>query len=299
MATSTFKAALLPARGVLRIAGEEATAFLQNLLTNNVENARDGKAVYSALLTPQGKFLFDFFIVPDGADYLLDCDGGRAADLLKRLTFYRLRAKVTFTDESDRLAVAALWANGEENASLPAAPGILYPDPRTPLMGFRLILPAADAAMALTKAGVEPVPPAQYHTRRVALGIGEAPADIEAERSFPLEANLDELNAIDFQKGCFVGQEVTSRTKRRGTVRKRLLPCRVEGELPVPGTPVRVGQREVGTVHSVDLTAGRLIALLRLDLIDDAIIEAGSAELFPEKPEWATFQISIEDGTDD
>ncbi|MDE1173502.1 MAG: folate-binding protein [Parvibaculaceae bacterium] len=290
MSISSYTAAFLPGRGVLRIGGEEASGFLQALITNNIENATAENAVYSALLTPQGKFLFDFFIVRDGDDYLLDCERARAADLLKRLILYRLRAKVTLANESANYSVAALWGEGEP----PSLPGLAYPDPRTALMGWRAILPGSEPAVE----GVRLVPAADYHARRVAFGVGEAPFDIEAERSFPLEANLDDLQGIDFQKGCFVGQEVTSRTKRRGVVRKRLLPCRVEGDMPSPGSPVKVGQREVGTVHSVDNAGERLIALLRLDLIDGAIIEAGTAELFPEKPLWATFHISMAEEED-
>ncbi|MFZ3033058.1 MAG: folate-binding protein, partial [Parvibaculum sp.] len=271
----SLKASILPERGVLRVGGAEAHEFLQNLITNNVDLVDGGHAIYAGLLTPQGKFLFDFFIQADkaGDALLLDCDGARAGDLVKRLTFYKLRADVTIEDLSDKLKVMAIW--GEDDAT--KIDGALA-DPRLPAMGARLIAENPEAP------GAEAATPADYHAHRIALGVGDSIKDFEPDRTFPLEVNFEEMNGVDFQKGCFVGQEVTSRTKRRGSVRKRLVPCDVVGEMPKPHTPVTSIGREVGMVFSVDKANERVMALLRLDLINDAPLEIGETVLTPHKP---------------
>lgn len=283
----SLKASILPERGVLRVGGAEARAFLQNLVTNNVDLADGTRAVYSGLLTPQGKFLFDFFIAVDpakgGDALLLDCDGARIGELQKRLNFYKLRAQVTIEDVSASHKVMAIWGGD--------APKGAFADPRLAALGARLI--AADPKVA----GAEAATPADYHHHRIALGVGDAAHDFEPDRTFPLEVNFEEMNGVDFQKGCFIGQEVTSRTKRRGTVRKRLLPCTVEGDMPKPRTPVRSVGREVGTVFSVDREGGWVLALLRLDLLNGAPLEIGDATLTPHKPAWAHFE--LEGGVDD
>ncbi len=282
----SLKASILPDRGVLRLGGPEARVFLQNLITNNVDLADGTRSVYAGLLTPQGKFLFDFFISKEAASeaLLLDCDGARAADLVKRLTFYKLRADVTIENLSDSLKVMAVWG-GDAPAGADSL-GLLA-DPRLPAMGARLISPDPKVA------GAEAASPADYHAHRIALGVGDAAHDFEPDRSFPLEMNFEEMHGVDFQKGCFIGQEVTSRTKRRGNVRKRLIPCEVEGEtMPKPHTPVHSVGREVGTVFSVDKVGGRVLALLRLDLLNGAPLEIGETILTPHKPVWAQFEMT-------
>lgn len=278
-------ASALSRRGVLKVGGPEARSFLQGLVTNNVELAGVDKAVYAALLTPQGKFLFDFFIVADPADpeaLLLDCDGARADALLKRLNMYKLRAKVTIEDLSADKAVLALWR--EDGAPLETGPG--FADPRLAAMGRRAIVAAGGTDSAIAAAKAQGATEAEYHRHRIGLGVGDAAQDFEPDRTFPLEVNLAELNGVDFHKGCFVGQEVTSRTKRRGSVRKRLLPALVEGDLPPHGTPVKGVAREVGIVVSGDAETSRVLALLRLDLIRDSVLEAGYSEIRPEIPSW-------------
>lgn len=284
-----LKATILPDRGVLRVGGPEARTFLQNLITNNVDLVDGTRAVYAALLTPQGKFLFDFFISKDdegsaGSDaVLLDCDGARAADLVKRLNFYKLRADVTIENLSDTLKVMAVWGDDVVTISLGGA----HTDPRIPQMGIRIV--SADPKVT----GAEAATPADYHAHRIALGVGDAAKDFEPDRSFPLEMNFEEMNGVDFQKGCFIGQEVTSRTKRRGNVRKRLIPCDVEGNVPKPHMSVQSVGREVGTVFSVDKTGGRVLALLRLDLLNGAPLEIDSdTTLTPHKPVWAQFALA-------
>ncbi|MBI1262656.1 MAG: folate-binding protein [Rhizobiales bacterium] len=283
-----LQASTLERRGVVKISGPEARQFLQGLITNDAELAKPGKAVYSALLTPQGKYLFDFFLTENAAgDLLLECDRGRADDLAKRLGTYKLRAKIDIANVSDDYAVIVSWGDGA--AAIPDA--ISYADPRVDTLGFRHIVPANQADKILTASGAEAVPPKAYDGMRILQGVGEAPFDFEPERSFPLEINFDDLNAIDFKKGCFVGQEVTSRTKRRGSVRKRLLPCLIEGPLPKPHTPITAIGREVGMITSVDAESGHVLALMRLDFMHDVVLEVGEAEATPLKPAWATFAV--------
>ncbi len=284
---SELKAAILPDRGVLRVGGADARDFLQGLVTNNVDLVKPGEAIYAGLLTPQGKFLFDFFITSEDGGFILDCDGRRIGELQKRLTFYKLRANITLEDLSAERSVIAFW--GGAQATLP---DLSFADPRLAEIGHRAISATPEAAIAT--AGAEHATPADYHRHRIALGVGDAARDFEPDRTFPLEVNFDELHGVDFHKGCFVGQEVTSRTKRRGSVRKRLVPCLVEGDLPKPHTPVRASGREAGTVFSGDAETGRVLALLRLDLVEGAVLEAGDATLTPERPDWAAFSLAEE-----
>ena len=287
--SSSFRATILPDRGVLRLSGADVRDFLQGLVTANVEGVASGKAVYAALLTPQGKFLFDFFIVEDSEGrFLLDCEGSRADALVRRLTMYKLRAKVEIENLSASHAVLALW--GGAPAAAPEG-GAIFADPRLAALGFRAILPRSEAGGFIAAAGASEATPEDWHRHRLSLGVGDATQDFEPEKSFPLELNFDELHAIDFKKGCYVGQEVTSRTKRRGSVRKRLMPCAIEGPLPAPGTPVMAGSRQAGTVYSGDEAAGRVLALLRLDLITGQTLLAGETELTPEVPDWAGFEL--------
>ncbi|MBO6678467.1 MAG: folate-binding protein YgfZ [Parvibaculum sp.] len=284
MAMAGAMASALTERGVLRIGGAEARSFLQGLVTNNVDRADGTRLVYSALLTPQGKFLFDFFMAADPADkdaILLDCDGARTAELAKRLAMYKLRAKVEIEDRSEAMGVAVFWH--EDGSPMAEGPGL--PDPRLAAMGRRAIMAKSEIDGAIAASATSADEDA-WDRHRISLGIGDAAKDFEPDRTFPLEVNLAELNGIDFQKGCFVGQEVTSRTKRRGSVRKRLLPVDVEGDMPAHGTPIKGGAREVGTILSTDAEAGRALALVRLDLIRDSILEAGLSEIRPEIPGW-------------
>jgi tRNA-modifying protein YgfZ len=257
----TNKVAWLEDRGVVRVAGEDASSFLQGLLTNDVERLRAGEARYAALLSPQGKILFDMLVVrmpaENGAAYLIDCSALQAADLAKRLGFYKLRAKVTVADESADHGVVAGWGEEPENAM----GGVVYRDPRAPL-GWRAILPRAKAAAV----GADHVH--EYDGLRIALAVPKGGVDFAYGDAFPHDANLDSLNGVDFDKGCYVGQEVVSRMKHRGTARKRVARVRIGAEAPPPGTPVLDGQLTIGTLGS---SSGReALAMLRLDRVDEA-----------------------------
>ena len=256
-------AAFLEDRGVIRVSGPEAGAFLQGLVTNDVAALPIGGARFAALLSPQGKILFDFLVlrVPaqDGAAFLLDCAAALAADLAKRLGFYRLRAKVGIADESADHGVIAFWGEAPENAP----GGFIYADPRDARLGHRAILPRAKA-IAVGEGDA-----AAYHAHRIALGVPEGGADFAYGDAFPADANMDLLNGLDFEKGCYVGQEVVSRMRHRSSVRKRIVRLRLEGEAPPPGTPVMAGGATLGVLGSS--AGGEALAMLRLDRLEEAI----------------------------
>ena len=269
------KAAMLEDRGVVSVTGADATGFLQGLLTNDVERLEPGQARYAALLTPQGKILFDMIVVRGPGEepsYLIDCAGVQAADLARRLGFYKLRAKVAIADVSADRAVAAFW--GDEPPSVDE--GFLYADPRDPRLGWRAILPRPIAAAV----GSEHV--GEYEGLRIAVGAPKGGLDFAYADAFPHDANLDLLHGVDFDKGCYVGQEVVSRMKHRGTARKRIARVKLAGPAPAPGTPVLDRELAVGALGS---SSGReALALIRLDRAEEAkaagrTLSAGGVDL--------------------
>ncbi|MBB4015356.1 hypothetical protein GGR16_000362 [Chelatococcus caeni] len=275
----------LPDRGVVRVAGEDARTFLDGIVTSAVADVAPGTARWAALLTPQGKILFDFLVlaVPegDGGGYLLEAPRALAQDLVKRLAFYKLRAKVTIADESEALAVAALW--GDETA----APGQVYEDPRLAALGRRVIGPRAEIE-AFGEAAL-----ADYHAMRIAAGVPEGGKDFTYGEAFPHEVLMDQLGGVSFDKGCYVGQEVVSRMQHRGTARTRIVPVVfTEGFVPEDGAAVVAGEKTLGHVGSC--ARGRGLAMLRLDRVADALAAgmtptAGGLALTLEKPGFATF----------
>ncbi|MGI9383104.1 MAG: YgfZ/GcvT domain-containing protein [Methyloligellaceae bacterium] len=273
-------------RGVIRVAGSDAPGFLQGLVTNDVERVSDGVAVHSGLLTPQGKILFDFFLARSGEDFLLDCAGPVVADLVKRLTFYKLRAAVEIADESGARKVLAAW-NG---APALTEGWVAFADPRFAALGHRLIVPAeADLAATGCAAATE----ADYHAHRIALGVPEGGRDYEFGDTFPHEADFDQLAGVDFDKGCFVGQEVVSRMQHRGTARKRVVP--IEGATALAtGAEITADGAPIGTVGSV--ADAQALALVRLDRAEKALasgkaLDAGGVAIRLRQPEWASFDV--------
>ncbi|MGH6818761.1 MAG: YgfZ/GcvT domain-containing protein [Methylovirgula sp.] len=269
-------ASLLADRGVIKVAGGEATAFLHRLATNSVLGMRQGEGRYAAILTPQGKLLFDFFVVPlpEGpeAGYLLDCVKDQVAEFLKKLNFQKLRTKVAIEDESDRLAVAALWGDAEPREF----DGVGFADPRMPALGFRIIAAPASLAKFAT------APQDAYEARRIALGVPKGGIDFAYGDAFVHDADLDWLNGVDFQKGCYPGQEVVARVHFRNSPRKRILKVRFEGPVPLPGSEVMMGEISIGQVGSTAGSEG--LAMLRLDRLEDARsagirLKAGDASL--------------------
>jgi hypothetical protein len=249
-------------RASVRVSGEDWRGFLQGLLTQDVETLGVGELRYGALLTPQGRLLVDLFILGTEDGVLLDVAADRREDLIRRLTMYRLRSKVVIA--ADKAGVFAAF--GED----PGAGWIA--DPRLPALGWRGYgLEVADT-----------VSRAAWDGRRIALAVPDM-ADFGEDATYPIEANLDLLNAIDFKKGCFVGQETTSRMKRRGTVKSRMLPLRVDGPAPANGAEVLNGELRAGVVASG--VEGLALGLMRLDRIDGALTVEGRS-VSVERPEW-------------
>ena len=292
--TDTSRVAI-EGRGVLAIDGPDARAFLQGIITNDIDQVDRACAIYAALLTPQGKFLFDFFIADDGdGGLLLDTRRDRLVALLERLDFYRLRAKVRIRDVSEDWRVSALIGDEAARiARLVSRPGnarlaecsIIMIDPRLAALGVRVIHPVNKPVFA----EIAGMSPDAYDAHRLDLSVGEATLDFIVEKSFALESNFDHLNAIDFTKGCYVGQELTARTKYRGTVRRRLhrVVSTDDGSLPDPGTLITAGKTEIGEMRSSRGTTG--IALIRMDRLEEAgdrEIRAGTAALVAERPGW-------------
>ncbi len=283
---------ILEDRGVLTLAGPDTRALLQGLVTNDVDRVTETRAIYAALLTPQGKFLHDFLIAQTGETLLVDCEGPRRADLLRRLMMYRLRAKVDIADATDDWAVVALIGegapaklglSGDVGAAIPSEGGVGFVDPRLSGLGVRLIVPKdkIDAALALAdKRGT----PADYDSHRLALGVPDGSRDMEVEKLFLLESNAEALNVVDFDKGCYVGQELTARTKRRANLKWRLYPVAIEGAA-APDSAVMSGEKEIGRLKSVN--AGHGLAYLRIADAESAqSLRTGDAVLSLVEPEW-------------
>ncbi|MXU66082.1 CAF17-like 4Fe-4S cluster assembly/insertion protein YgfZ [Oceanomicrobium pacificus] len=251
-------------RQVLRLGDVDAERFLQDLVTNDITRTGDG-AVYAALLSPQGKYLFDFFILRGeaGDGFLLDVAAERAAALAQRLSMYRLRAKVSI-DQTD-LQVVQLFGPVPDQ-------GRAVPDPRDPELGHRLYLPAGADLSAL---GAE-LPLSALDARRVALGVPETGAELVPDETYILEAGFERLGGVDFRKGCYVGQEVTARMKHKTELRKGLVRVAVDGPAPAPGTLVERDGRPAGTLYTVAEGAG--LAHLRFDRAEGEMV-AGDARV--------------------
>jgi folate-binding protein YgfZ len=262
----------LPHRGVIAVSGKDRVTFLNGLVSNDVAKAAHGQALWAAMLTPQGRYLTDFFILFDEDRLLIDAPSDAIPDLIKRLTRYRLRASVTLDDVSNSLYVHAAW-----NALPPEIP-LTAPDPRLPEAGYRLL---SDTILAHDAA------PTAYNAHRIALGLPDGPPDLEPDKTLLLEAGFEELNGVDWQKGCYMGQELTARTKYRGLVKRRLIPVTLESTAPPAGTPILADGAEVGTIRSA---AGAIaLAMLRTDALAKPLI-AGASLVTPRPPSWMTMR---------
>jgi len=284
--------ARLADRGVVRVTGADAEKLLQGIVSNDMELLASQPAIHAALLTPQGKILFDFFVVRAGDGFLLEVARDKAADLVKRLNLYKLRAKVDIQDASEDYRVLALW--GSPSGREEITDTVSFADPRLPALGSRILADTRSARGKVAAADAFDAAPEDYHAHRIALGVPEGGKDYVLGDTFPHEADLDQLGGVSFSKGCFVGQEVVSRMQNRANVRKRVVP--IQGEAPLAsGAEVTVGTAAIGTVGSV---SGRsALALLRLDRVAEAkakdqILAAGGVAVTLSKPDWATFDLA-------
>ncbi|CCB66837.1 MULTISPECIES: folate-binding protein YgfZ [unclassified Hyphomicrobium] len=295
------KAAILHDRSVLEIGGADRTKFLQGLVTNDMRRVAPGTALYTGLLTGQGKLICDLFIMPDGEKLLVDIASSHVEKFIERLVKFKLRAEVTFGETETPLAVAAVWGSDvaarlgldprtmlTEKNSLPWTHHAFI-DPRLPALGARLLFPVdLTVDIELARRGVTSATVEEYNAHRLALGVADT-ADIEGEICYPLEANFELLHGVDFKKGCYVGQELTARMKLKDKLRKRVLPVVsvASTSLPAVGTSVTANGAELGQLIAVSGLRG--LALLRLDRLADAqmdAIRAGEVPLNINWPSW-------------
>ncbi len=266
-----MKTAFLPDRGVVKVSGETARDFLNGLITTDMARLQPGMGRFGALLTPQGKVTIDFLITEapsgHGGGFLIDCPRPLAQALADKLRFYRLRAKIEIENLSDSLGVLAAW--GGEAA---LRPDLSFTDPRHPELGLRILVPADLAQKAADLIGAEMVDSSAYEAHRIALGIPRGGLDFIYGDAFPHETNMDRLAGVDFDKGCYVGQEVVSRMQHRGTARTRTVRVLLDGPAPEPGAAVLAGDKSVGTMGSA--ADGHALALIRIDRASEAL-EAG------------------------
>jgi folate-binding protein YgfZ len=300
-------------RSVIAVEGEDRLTFLQGLISSDTRRITADQAVYSAFLTPQGKFLHDFCAAESGDRILLDPETERRADLVKRLSMYRLRSKVKVADlGADWVTVVfagpgalaklglgaaagAAKALGPNipNANIPSAnipnEGVVFTDPRLPALGARAFLPRGAVEAVAQAAGFSSGPFERYEALRIDLGVPSGSRDLIPEKGILLENGFDELHGVDWEKGCYMGQELTARTRYRGLVRKRLLPVEISGAAPAPGTPLMLGEVEAGELRSLGPDGTRGLAMVRLEHLDRAQAEglsAGAAKLRPYVPDW-------------
>jgi hypothetical protein len=263
-----MKAAFLPDRGVVKVSGEDARSFLNGLVTTNVLLLHPGLGRFGALLTPQGKIIVDFLITEapsgHGGGFLIDCPRALAQALTDKLNIYKLRAKVTVENLSDNLGVLAAWEGD------PAVkPDLTFADPRNAALGWRILVPEELAQKVADLIGADLADSAAYEAHRIAAGVPRGGLDFMFGDAFPHETNMDRLHGVDFDKGCYVGQEVVSRMQHRGTARTRTIRVIVDGAAPEAGADVLAGDKPVGTMGS---TAGdKGLALIRVDRTADAL----------------------------
>lgn len=275
MTNSSFLMQVRRERAILSLEGLEAENFLHNLVTADILGLAQGEARYAALLTPQGKILFDFFVVKTAESYLLDCAASQLEELIKRLMFYRLRAKVAIAERKDLEA----GVSPERPSGMTA-----YADPRTPLIGRRMI----------TEKGTLPAGTG-YEQTRIALGLADSDGDIGSGELFPHEANLDQMGAVSFSKGCYIGQEVVSRMEHRATARSRILPVTFDGAAPPRGAAIKSADKVIGSVLS---SAGNsALALLRLDRMAEATqpLLTDAVRVRVHKPAWIKYDVPSKD----
>jgi folate-binding protein YgfZ len=277
---STRPFSLLPHRSVIAVGGPDRAEFLQGLISNDTKKVGPGQAIWAALLTPQGRFLNDMFVVEDGSEtFLIETERERAAALARKLKMYTLRSKVTVEDRADAMEVAVVFGP-EAGTILPVAGATAFVDPRLPELGVRVL---AQSGQAATLIGGTAAPIDAYEALRLELGVPDGSRDLIVEKALLLESGFDELHGVDWQKGCYMGQELTARTKYRGLIKRRLFPVRIDGPLPPSGTPVQRDGKEVGEIRSGQ--GDRAIAMLQIEAADGALV-AENARVVPERPAW-------------
>jgi folate-binding protein YgfZ len=270
----------LTQRCVVSVSGSDATEFLQGLITNDIALVSRERVIYAALLTPQGKYLHDFFVMGTEDGFYLDCEKQRRQDLITRLSRYRLRAQVDIRDTESEFVIYALTGSDvrahlrladDEGSAVAFAGGLAYNDPRNSALGARACLPAETGEQSLLGASFEAGALKPYDVQRYSLAIADSAPEMEPEISYPMEYGLDRLNGVSFSKGCYVGQEVTVRMKNRDLVRKCLVPVKIDGTPPGLGTRITLEGANAGELRGISGDMG--LALVRKDLLEQAVAD--------------------------
>ncbi len=282
----------LPHRALVAVRGEDRIGFLQGLVSNDMLKVQKGEAVWAAFLTPQGKFLHEFFAAPHADTVLLECERARRDDLVTRLSRYKLRAKVSVVVD-DTLTPGVAWGdgvsavfkiNGAPGSVSPQGAGVVYADPRAAALGLRWAI-GTDQVDELAKLGLTRATPEAYDALRFDVGVPDGSRDMEIEKALLLENGFEELHGVDFEKGCYIGQELTARTHYRALIKKRLMPVGIEGPVPAPGTPLTIDGLEAGEMKSGAGHSG--LALVKIDAWKKAgTLDAGGAKITPRQPAW-------------
>lgn len=280
--------AILADRAIIDVSGADAEHFLQNILTVDLGKLAPGEAKPGALLSPQGKIMFDFLVSRSGENALqLECRADMADDFVRRLMLYKLRAKADIS-KRDQQDVAVTWQ--DDSAASHADSTVRDSRFQQPVYRHYGAAPQTNATEA------------DWHAFRIANGVAESGPDYPLADAFPHDVLLDQLDGVGFKKGCFIGQEVVSRMQHRGTARRRVLLISAASELPAPGTELMSGGKLVGTLGSV--SGNRGLAIARIDRVKAALdagaqITAGDVAVTPAIPDWARFTypeaISAED----
>jgi len=281
--------AFLHERGLIGLSGEDAREFLQGLVSNDIRRLQEGGAVYAALLSPQGKFLHDFFIALRGGIFFLDVDKVHLPNLMQRLNLYKLRSKVTIAEEKNS-AVAAIW---DAEFSIKNSE-FSFPDPRLRQLGYRIM---GNAEVIEQRCQAQHLQAGDYDRMRLELGVPDGARDMVADKSLLLEFGFEDLHGVDFNKGCYVGQEVTARSKHRAQLRKFIYQVKAHETLPPAGTPVFLGETEIGQMRSSSENIG--LALLKLADVEMAEksnkeLYAGAISLKATLPQWVIHRPAAE-----
>ena len=288
----------LDGRGVLAVSGEDRADFLQGLVSNDVHSISETFSIYAALLTPQGKFFCDFFMSNGQSEFLLECDSKLLPELEKKLRMHKLRSKINIEDVSDQFDVfagfggsihSAIGSTGGSGHTIKVSNGLMMVDPRLAAMGIRMILTKNTLP---TIGNLKQCDSNDYELLRITSGVPDGVQDMQFQKTILLEAGFDELNGINWEKGCYMGQELTARTKYRGLIKRRLIPVSVDGPLPEPGTFIMFGEKEAGEIRSG--TGNAAMALMRLNILEEwsrlgGELTAGSSCVMPQKQSWMNF----------
>jgi len=284
-------------RGFIQVKGPEAKDFLQSIVTNDIEKVTSSSSVFSSILTPQGKYLFEFFILKLKEGYLVECEKKSTAEIIKLLNFYKLRSKVDFIDLTEKYVAAVISlekfkevnnSNLAKGSTASYRDDPVYIDPRNDKLGAKIISKLENIHLTIKKLNLKIAEKEKYYNKSFQLGIPQIDLNKLKDKIFGIENNLDELNGIDFKKGCYIGQENTSRIKLRNKLRRRILPIeKVSGQISANDI-IKYKDSEVGKIMIDKPYSFALIKVVNPDIKEFANIElmCGNSKVKILKPEW-------------